>query len=714
MTTLCAIAGTLRDLSGVIMPNTQVTFIRSGVAGQDGSTIIPKTVTVQSDTLGAIAVTLYSGNYTATTVGANSGTVQFAVAVPGTATAVLSNLIDAASIVYMPAAQSASEAAAAAALVSANNAAASAAILDPANVNFTGGVEANVLSVNQPFTTVTLFLADITLSYIAGAGKIVVAAGDIITAQGFRYKVAASTATIVSTANPTGYHVINAGGVKFFVVRVLFYSVSAFGALGDEISDDTLPVQTGILTAQIDGSDLVLDGIFRITSTLEITSRCHLIFTGGYPKNGYGGYGKYSFLKKAATLNGPALLVRNGAHGTVIDGGGIEGEAGNGGDNLVIEGNSTIVNRFGALYAGRDGFRIGSDNGNINANEFYLRKCYAAANGGRGFNVSGQINGGLSNANAGTLDSCDASVNGSDGFYFQNAGANTIINPNSEGNSGWGIYLDGLSQQHTIIGGDSEGNTLGDVYIASTRTVVLGVTDNGTGLIRLQVDTSSGLASGDTIDVNNVAGTIEANGRWVITVIDGTHIDLVASTFINPWVSGGIVNVGSGNHFVKTTYGATFVDNGWATSNLSNKGNGLAINPVNMTGSWNPEVTGSSGAGTTFGDGSYSITGDILTAQFDVSITAIGTLAGNAFISALPFGASSTLGSATIDMATNISLPAGYTDIKLGNYAIGAAAMLIYAFGAGLPALAIPVTSLMVGGASTELRGTIILPVSLI
>jgi len=42
---ICTITGTLRNLTGTAMANTDVTFVRNGVAGQDGSTIVPETVT---------------------------------------------------------------------------------------------------------------------------------------------------------------------------------------------------------------------------------------------------------------------------------------------------------------------------------------------------------------------------------------------------------------------------------------------------------------------------------------------------------------------------------------------------------------------------------------------------------------------------------------------------------------------------------------------
>jgi hypothetical protein len=71
---------------------------------------------------------------------------------------------------------------------------------------------------------------------------------------------------------------------------------------------------------------------------------------------------------------------------------------------------------------------------------------------------------------------------------------------------------------------------------------VSGTANNGSGLVRLTVSSTSGLATGEICDVSSVGGTTEANGTWTITVVDATHIDLTGSTYANPWTSGGYVH----------------------------------------------------------------------------------------------------------------------------------------------------------------------------
>lgn len=77
--------------------------------------------------------------------------------------------------------------------------------------------------------------------------------------------------------------------------------------------------------------------------------------------------------------------------------------------------------------------------------------------------------------------------------------------------------------------------------IAPGAATVSGAADNGSGLVRLTVSSTSGWTTGDYKSVSGVGGTTEANGDWTVTVVDGTHIDLQGSAFANTYSSGGIV-----------------------------------------------------------------------------------------------------------------------------------------------------------------------------
>lgn len=76
---------------------------------------------------------------------------------------------------------------------------------------------------------------------------------------------------------------------------------------------------------------------------------------------------------------------------------------------------------------------------------------------------------------------------------------------------------------------------------AVTYRVISNAADNGSGLIRLTVNTTSGMITGQKVTVGEVVGATEANGNWTITVISLTEVDLFGSTFANAYTSGGYV-----------------------------------------------------------------------------------------------------------------------------------------------------------------------------
>lgn len=81
--------------------------------------------------------------------------------------------------------------------------------------------------------------------------------------------------------------------------------------------------------------------------------------------------------------------------------------------------------------------------------------------------------------------------------------------------------------------------------IASGAQSITGAANNGSGLVRLTVGSTSGWTTGDSKTVSGVTGSggvdTASNGTWLITVIDGTHIDLQGSTFAGTYSSGGVV-----------------------------------------------------------------------------------------------------------------------------------------------------------------------------
>jgi len=76
---------------------------------------------------------------------------------------------------------------------------------------------------------------------------------------------------------------------------------------------------------------------------------------------------------------------------------------------------------------------------------------------------------------------------------------------------------------------------------AVTYRIISNAADNGSGLIRLTVNTTNGMITGQKVTIGDVVGTTEANGNWTVTVISLTEIDLQSSAFTNAYSSGGYV-----------------------------------------------------------------------------------------------------------------------------------------------------------------------------
>jgi hypothetical protein len=70
---------------------------------------------------------------------------------------------------------------------------------------------------------------------------------------------------------------------------------------------------------------------------------------------------------------------------------------------------------------------------------------------------------------------------------------------------------------------------------------VTGAVDNGSGLIRITVASTTTLTDGGFYTLSDVGGVPNADGTWEIDVVDGTDFDLVGSTFAGTYTSGGTV-----------------------------------------------------------------------------------------------------------------------------------------------------------------------------
>ena len=195
-------------------------------------------------------------------------------------------------------------------------------------------------------------------------------------------------------------------------------------------------------------------------------------------------------------------------------------------------------------------------------------------------NVSGTIpvaNGGtgLTSLGAGVTSGLGTAVNSGSGFvtYSQHALSGAGITPYAYGAAGNGSSDDSTAVQNWLNAAASAGQvafcSAGDYKI--TRTINLtaqalkitgpggtgcalisslptGPTVSGTaagasygGATSIRLTVSSAANVGTSVEVQNVGGTIEANGAWPSVVVDATHIDIVGPTFAHTYSSGGQV-----------------------------------------------------------------------------------------------------------------------------------------------------------------------------
>jgi hypothetical protein len=79
----------------------------------------------------------------------------------------------------------------------------------------------------------------------------------------------------------------------------------------------------------------------------------------------------------------------------------------------------------------------------------------------------------------------------------------------------------------------------GVTLITGPSVAVTGAVSSG-GLIKITA-TAHGKTTGDRVFIASVGGTVEANGTWLVTVIDADNFTLDGSTFVNAYTAGGTV-----------------------------------------------------------------------------------------------------------------------------------------------------------------------------
>jgi hypothetical protein len=137
---------------------------------------------------------------------------------------------------------------------------------------------------------------------------------------------------------------------------------------------------------------------------------------------------------------------------------------------------------------------------------------------------------------AGAHGQCRLDLSGGNLKLSQAGGNRLIVNGAQQQIPSGGVLMTATSSIALVAA------TFYYIYAALFSTSVTGAANNGSGLVRLAVSSTSELVTGNTANIAGVVGTTEANGNFVVTVIDGTHIDLQGSAFAHTYVSGGAVS----------------------------------------------------------------------------------------------------------------------------------------------------------------------------
>lgn len=264
------------------------------------------------------------------------------------------------------------------------------------------------VAVKKEFDTVALLLADTgTYTNYAAGDYFRVADG------GFTYRVALSGAT--------DHHVVNAGGVKLYVLPgASGYNVKAFGAKGDNAVNDTAALQKAIDVAQAaDGGLFVPTGIYQHTGLTVLPSKSLNCIGEAYDNTA------------GDSVGGAVLLNTNttGGHSITIDNTPFTGNF----DKQIRFSNITI--RGNALSG--DGFNVDQcmvflENvwiSNHGGNGYFALRCYSSAfrqvsfsnNLGCGFRANRALNAVhfdhcLFNGNAGAADLAGCLLSGAGGI----------------------------------------------------------------------------------------------------------------------------------------------------------------------------------------------------------------------------------------------------------------------------------------------------------
>jgi hypothetical protein len=444
--------------------------------------------------------------------------------------------------------------------------------------------------------TVSALIADTSLTYAPALPGTVVA-GDYVQTrkEGFAYQVAASGAS--------DHHVTTAGGVKLYVqAGPSGFSVTAFGAHGDGVADDTLAIQTTITAAAAAMSAAYLPhGNHKVTSTITIPANGHLI---GQSRNG-------SVLLASGATHVVVLLGGSQAKITrvYVSGGsvGIQNLSNSAPMSQIMD-CRVSYNRIGILL--------------VDAYITLVKDNYIAFNnwgivaGAQSFQVIIRDN---------VIDNNIGGVAGGGGGIFAFSNSGLLIEGNTiEGNrreltpggpsTGFGLWLVGLNQRTIVRGNwfEQNGNQSGSADVIISRPVETWVDDLVTNCVPAEY--AAQVASGAII-----TGQVELSGSFFLATQRSIAIKLTSSNYGNISVANNtFVGVKSKNNIPIELFGTGGAKLKIDANNVTNTGD-ITVDAEMLVGIKNSYVTHTGTVPafeTVMLDGKDLFTGYVTTVQF--------------------------------------------------------------------------------------------------
>jgi hypothetical protein len=239
-------------------------------------------------------------------------------------------------------------------------------------------------------------------------------------------------------------------------------SVKDFGAVGDGVADDTSAIQAALNAVGANGGRVYAPtGTYKITASLTFPRK--VIFYGDGIGEISGNAGQTT-LVKAASMTTPLLNISTNA--VCIESVNCLGTVGNTGDGILIRANRVVLRDVFVSKMGQDGIRIGTDSGNENCNLWFIENVRSKENGRDGVRIS---EGSTTSAdcNGGTFIGGDLQSNTGSGLYLGSTQLNTFVGVTSQTNGQYSVYLDANARYNTLKGGDWEGSSLDQLYIAA-------------------------------------------------------------------------------------------------------------------------------------------------------------------------------------------------------------------------------------------------------